>query len=274
MSTLRITSGPGQGQSIECDRELVIGREGADVSVDDNEMSRRHVAIRPGPTGVQVEDLGSLNGTFVNEKRIDGIVTLTASATLRTGRTRFELELTAADLPLADPQRTVVSETPIADPQRTAIRDTPVLDAPDGMVTPDTPIADPQRTAIRDTPVLDVPDGMVTPDTPIADPQRTAVRDRDQPLAVPQATTVRPVVPPATPSPPGSPPTAGSPVAPVAPGGPPLGPPVPPVPPAGARRGASRPARGSGPPARVRVLAALLVIVIVAVIVLLITGVI
>ena len=247
MSTLRITSGPGQGQSIECDRELVIGREGADVSVDDNEMSRRHVAIRPGPTGVQVEDLGSLNGTFVNEKRIDGIVTLTASATLRTGRTRFELELTAADLPLADPQRTVVSETPIADPQ---------------------------RTAMRDTPVLDVPDGMVTPDTPIADPQRTAVRDRDQPLAVPQATTVRPVVPPATPSPPGSPPTAGSPVAPVAPGGPPLGPPVPPVPPAGARRGASRPARGGGPPPRVRVLAALLVIVIVAVIVLLITGVI
>ena len=47
MATLTITSGPGQGHQghkVGSDRDLVIGREDADVVVDDSEMSRRHAA--------------------------------------------------------------------------------------------------------------------------------------------------------------------------------------------------------------------------------------
>src|SRR2546421_9071776 len=99
MATLRITTGPAQGQSIECNREVVIGREGVDLVIDDDEASRRHAAVRPGPRGVEVEDLGSLNGTFVDGERIGAVTTLTSSATLRIGRTELALEVGAADLP-------------------------------------------------------------------------------------------------------------------------------------------------------------------------------
>ncbi len=70
MATLRITSGPAYGEIIECDRELVIGRADADVVVDDGEISRRHAVVRPLPDGVEVEDLGSRNGTLLNGRRL------------------------------------------------------------------------------------------------------------------------------------------------------------------------------------------------------------
>ena len=51
----------------------VIGRDGAaDVVLDYPGISRRHAAIRVGPTDAIVEDLGSKNGTFVGTTRISG----------------------------------------------------------------------------------------------------------------------------------------------------------------------------------------------------------
>src|SRR5947207_2184318 len=57
MATPRITTGPAQGQSIECNHEVVMAREGADLLVDDYYAPRPPNAIRPGPRGVEVEDL-------------------------------------------------------------------------------------------------------------------------------------------------------------------------------------------------------------------------
>src|SRR5690348_3178770 len=115
MATLTITTGPAQGQSIECNREVVLGREGVDVVIDDDEVSRRHTAIRPGSRGIEVEDLGSLNGTFLNGERISDVATVTSNATLRVGNTEMALEIAAADLPITDFQRTVVRDRPVAD---------------------------------------------------------------------------------------------------------------------------------------------------------------
>src|ERR687891_2750684 len=93
MPTLRITSGPARGQRIECDRELVIGRADADLVVDDAEISRRHAVVRPVAGGIEVEDLGSLNGTFVDGERISAPARLKPGATLKLGITSFAIEV-------------------------------------------------------------------------------------------------------------------------------------------------------------------------------------
>src|SRR5262249_16350916 len=50
---------------------LVIGRaESADVRVQHDSVSRAHLAVRATPEGVEVEDLGSFNGTRRGEDRL------------------------------------------------------------------------------------------------------------------------------------------------------------------------------------------------------------
>jgi pSer/pThr/pTyr-binding forkhead associated (FHA) protein len=50
---------------------VVIGRAPeCDISVPADEMSRRHAILKPTPDGLTVEDLGSANGTYINDKRV------------------------------------------------------------------------------------------------------------------------------------------------------------------------------------------------------------
>ena len=65
-----VKEGPQAGLRVDLDRELVVGREGDGLAIEDEELSRRHAAIRPQGGGAEVEDLGSLNGTFVNNERV------------------------------------------------------------------------------------------------------------------------------------------------------------------------------------------------------------
>lgn len=52
-------------------RQLTIGRSsGADLQVNSPRLSRKHAAIRLDQKGLNVEDLGSANGTFVNGQRV------------------------------------------------------------------------------------------------------------------------------------------------------------------------------------------------------------
>jgi EmrB/QacA subfamily drug resistance transporter len=95
---LRIVSGPDGGREIDVDRELVIGRMEADVTILDPELSRRHATVRPIPTGVEIEDLGTTNGTSVNGELIRGPVALTSDATIRLGETELQLTLERAEL--------------------------------------------------------------------------------------------------------------------------------------------------------------------------------
>ena len=88
-----MTSGPAAGTSLEVEHDVVIGREGADLTLADDEVSRRHAVVRPVERGVVVEDLGSTNGTFVNGEQISTPVTLTLGSTLRLGNSVIEVEL-------------------------------------------------------------------------------------------------------------------------------------------------------------------------------------
>jgi pSer/pThr/pTyr-binding forkhead associated (FHA) protein len=73
MGTLTIVSNKQKGQtwSTISDRETVIGRtRECDICLPDLRASRKHCAIYVTPSGYVVRDLGSVNGTFVNGKRI------------------------------------------------------------------------------------------------------------------------------------------------------------------------------------------------------------
>ncbi len=53
------------------DKPLVIGRgEDCEIRIQDHSVSRKHAHIDPGPTSVTLSDLGSTNGTFVNDVMI------------------------------------------------------------------------------------------------------------------------------------------------------------------------------------------------------------
>jgi len=61
-----------KGQEHHVDRpRFVIGRDrSCDLSVDSALISRSHAAIHVGPERVEVEDLGSSNGTWFDSERI------------------------------------------------------------------------------------------------------------------------------------------------------------------------------------------------------------
>ena len=95
---LSVDSGPGAGLSVELEADLVVGREGADLTIEDAELSRRHVVIRPVDGGVEIEDLGSTNGTFVDGRRIKGPARVTASSKISVGQSSLSVELPLDEL--------------------------------------------------------------------------------------------------------------------------------------------------------------------------------
>ena len=70
--TLFALSGPGVGQGINLSQgRLSVGRaKDNDLAVDDGSISRHHAVLVVDDKGVQLEDLHSSNGTFVNDIRV------------------------------------------------------------------------------------------------------------------------------------------------------------------------------------------------------------
>jgi diguanylate cyclase (GGDEF)-like protein len=68
--------------------ETTIGREEkADIRITDDGVSRRHASLRLEKEAVRIEDMGSTNGTFLNEERITGPELLKDGDKLRIGST-------------------------------------------------------------------------------------------------------------------------------------------------------------------------------------------
>lgn len=68
---LRGVSGATFGKIFPIAGVTVIGRNPeCDISIPTDEISRRHAELRPSQDGVMVEDLGSANGTYVNDRRV------------------------------------------------------------------------------------------------------------------------------------------------------------------------------------------------------------
>lgn len=107
MPTLRVAQSPDaarRGQSIVLDASpMTIGR-GSDsrLRLDDPGASRHHAVIHRAPEGVWIEDLGSSNGTFVNDVAVSK-AWLQAGDRIRVGETLLELGDPAAVAAVAPP---------------------------------------------------------------------------------------------------------------------------------------------------------------------------
>src|SRR5262245_61929344 len=113
-----VREGADAGSVIEIDRELTLGRvEGNDIVVPDARVSSRHAALRPIPgVGIELEDLGSTNGTFVNGQRLVGSVLLSGGEEVRVGSTVLVAETAApaAPAPATVPEGTEIEGAPPA----------------------------------------------------------------------------------------------------------------------------------------------------------------
>src|SRR6266545_152076 len=107
MLSLRMRDGPLAGESFEIDGELVLGRTNADITIEDPLISRRHAVVRPVDSVLEIEDLGSLNGTVVNSEKLEAPRRLVPGDVIMVGATTIEV---VGDLSAGS--RTVMATSP------------------------------------------------------------------------------------------------------------------------------------------------------------------
>jgi pSer/pThr/pTyr-binding forkhead associated (FHA) protein len=101
---LCIEEGASAGKTINLSSGGVylIGRESADVPLDDEKVSRKHAEIGLyGPDAYVLRDLASTNGTFVNERRVSEKVKLKHRDLIRVGDTLIRFVQIDDALPLS-----------------------------------------------------------------------------------------------------------------------------------------------------------------------------
>ncbi len=68
---LRGVSGEGKGRSYPVGGSVVVGRASeCGLHLRETGLSRKHARLIPTDDGIQLEDLGSTNGSFINGKRV------------------------------------------------------------------------------------------------------------------------------------------------------------------------------------------------------------
>jgi diguanylate cyclase (GGDEF)-like protein len=73
------------------DEPLLIGRESrCSLHLSDDSVSRRHALIESGREGHLISDMGSTNGTYVNEQRVSGSQRLLTGDRVRLGNQIFK----------------------------------------------------------------------------------------------------------------------------------------------------------------------------------------
>ena len=88
---LSILSGPSQGKNHTLTKaRAVVGRRGADVALNDPEISRHHCLLEVRDTYVNLKDMDSTNGTFYDEERVRAAV-LQDGTEFRIGGTRIRV---------------------------------------------------------------------------------------------------------------------------------------------------------------------------------------
>jgi hypothetical protein len=140
---LQITAGPDAGKTIEpAGERFTIGREDVDFLLSDDEVSRRHIALRTLADGkVELTDLGSRNGTRVDGERIAEPRTLSGGEEIKLGMTTIVVEAppppAAGETVVAGGGATAVSPQPPVDEDATV----PVAEIPPGLGPTDAPTA-------------------------------------------------------------------------------------------------------------------------------------
>jgi len=92
-ASLIVLEGDGKGKNIPLTKsQIVMGRKQADVILTDPEASRRHCALLIFGDFAVVKDMGSANGTKVNDRLVkEGL--LKNGGTIQIGETVFQFKL-------------------------------------------------------------------------------------------------------------------------------------------------------------------------------------
>jgi hypothetical protein len=103
-AVLIANNGPLNGQQWIIEGSLVIGRDvECDIVIPDRQVSRQHARITKGNNGVILEDLGSKNGTFLNNQVLSEPVKLVEADEIAIALTQTFLFLSSdATMPLSD----------------------------------------------------------------------------------------------------------------------------------------------------------------------------
>lgn len=118
---LQVTAGPDAGDCfpLRAGAGYLVGREGADLCVDDPRMSRVHLHLGVGSKVVMVSDMNSSNGTFIDGRRITQATELKPGQVLEAGASLFTIARATQDTPAATAQRPWVDgRVPFARPPR------------------------------------------------------------------------------------------------------------------------------------------------------------
>lgn len=92
---LEIVEGSAAGSQFFLTAPLEAGRDpGLPLPLDDEQVSRRHLRLVPTDGSATVEDLGSTNGTYVNDQPIHGPRELRVGDRIRVGLTVLQLRST------------------------------------------------------------------------------------------------------------------------------------------------------------------------------------
>src|SRR4051812_38697468 len=94
---LVVLAGAKEGLEIPLKKEkFLIGRaKECALRAGSDAISRQHCAITRHENGYTVRDLGSRNGTYVNDERISSEVPLKAGNELRVGPLKFRVDVIA-----------------------------------------------------------------------------------------------------------------------------------------------------------------------------------
>jgi len=103
-AVLIANNGPLNGQQWIIDGTLVIGRDAeCDIVIPDRQVSRQHARITKGTNGIILEDLGSKNGTFLNNQVVSEPIKLVEADEIAIALTQTFLFLSSdATMPLSD----------------------------------------------------------------------------------------------------------------------------------------------------------------------------
>jgi hypothetical protein len=90
---LTVLAGPSKGTVFELTRPRVtVGRTGADLALEDPEVSRHHCVLEVKDKAINLKDLDSTNGTFFEEERVRAAFLLDG-AEIRIGSSVIRLAL-------------------------------------------------------------------------------------------------------------------------------------------------------------------------------------
>lgn len=81
-----------EGERIDVNVAMTIGRsDDCDLSLSDTYLSSRHARLANDEGDLTIEDLGSTNGTYVNQELVDGRVHLERGDIVQVGGVLFEV---------------------------------------------------------------------------------------------------------------------------------------------------------------------------------------